>query len=203
MFVVRMHRREGGGYTFSYGKGARKLEASCTQDGLGVWSIIGGCCFGTVPASRKLSEIREEWGRQAEASYGGKLSLKSCPEPTAIGPPRLSAVRRYDGPSCPDCGRPVAGWHDGLPPCRCAAPNPEDYMPDPFDPRMYGRVALADAEAGPVLTPLGALDVVYHWMLRNREYVTTDGGFDPVWEGVRSVLHRETSYPEYRPERPK
>lgn len=105
------------------------------------------------------------------------------------------------GTNCPSCHQPLTGWHktDGkwLPPCRCNFPNDDTYEPDPFDPRMY--------ETGPDhtlrhLTPVGALDKVYAWMLRNKDYVTTNDTLDAPWSDVQEVLNRVTSYAEYRKE---
>ena len=102
--------------------------------------------------------------------------------------------------TCSECKQPLHGWHkDGgvmKPPCRCA-PTPEDYTPCPFDPRMYGSDADNRVRA---VTPIGVLDMVYHWMLRNREYVTTEGKLDPLWQEVQWVLWTNCGYAEYRPE---
>jgi len=103
--------------------------------------------------------------------------------------------------TCPHCKQPFHGWRrEGtryLPPCRCNIPNTEDYTPDPFDPRMYG---MDNDNRFRELTPIGVLDMVYHWMLRNREYVMTDGKLDPLWREVQRVLWTNTGYAEYRPE---
>lgn len=119
--------------------------------------------------------------------------------------------------TCPACHMPFHGWtkapyadykiarnrameHNGeryVPPCRCNEPNDAEYIPDLFDWRMY--------EPGPTgkrdhLTETGALDTVYHWMLRNKEYCITDGKLDEPWATIQSVLWRNTGYAEYRPE---
>lgn len=105
-------------------------------------------------------------------------------------------------PTCPECLRPHYGWRkdsEGMmkPPCRCE-PTEEGYHPDPFDPRMYA----SDSENRfRVVTPIGVLDMVYDWMLKNREYVTTDGKLDPLWLEVQQCLWRNTGYAEHRPER--
>lgn len=105
--------------------------------------------------------------------------------------------------TCPECHQPNHGWHKGedgtyKPPCRCAMPNDDGYEPDPFDPRMYE----ADFEQTfRVLTPIGVLDKLHAWMLRNPDYVTTESKLDPLWESVRDTLYRTTGYAEYRPER--
>lgn len=105
--------------------------------------------------------------------------------------------------SCFVCHRPLTGWReeDGrfLPPCRCNEPNSEDYEPDRLDPRMYERVSGEDPFSA--MTPIGALDMVYAWMRRNEEYVTTDGKLTAPWSDVQKVLFRVTGYAEYRPER--
>lgn len=102
--------------------------------------------------------------------------------------------------TCPSCGRPFAGWSkdengNSQPPCRCTMPNDDDYSPDPLDPRMhemdYDNRLLH-------ITPMGALDQVYHWMLRNPDYVKTDGKLDKVWANVQETLFRNTGYAEYR-----
>lgn len=203
MFKMRSHKREGGGYDLSFGKGSKKLTA-VLQEHDGKWYVTEGFGSGVISAGKK-GETQEAWGKMAEASYGsaptgveggdecpGQLLISKPPPQLRprMGPPKL--VKPFDGPTCPECKRPITGWHNGLPPCRCNAPNGEDYIADPFDPKM-------STDAG--LTPVGALDQVFHWMLRNPTYVITDGKLDPVWEGVRESLFRETKYPEYRPGR--
>jgi hypothetical protein len=104
--------------------------------------------------------------------------------------------------TCPHCRQPFTGWrkegNNYLPPCRCNHPNSDDYSPDLFDPRMWG---MDTDNRFREITPVGVLDMIYHWMLRNREYVTTDGKLDPLWQEVQRVLWRNTGYAEYRPER--
>lgn len=213
-FQMRAGRREDGGYDLSYGKGQKKLTAVCQMNPNKQWTIVDGFGSANVTPSKKLSEVKQAWGTRAEASYGG--AIPTPPEaPPAAGPPRLPGPPRigpprvgppvlmraapkveapYDGPTCQACGQPITGWHAGLPPCRCGKPNTDDYEPDPFDPKMYG---MQSGSKGRDLTPIGALDIVFHWMLRNPGYVMTEGKLDPVWAEVQEVLSRETEYPEY------
>jgi hypothetical protein len=104
--------------------------------------------------------------------------------------------------TCPHCKQPFTGWrkegNNYLPPCRCNHPNSDDYSPDPFDPRMYG---MDNDNRFREITPVGVLDMIYHWMLRNKEYVMTEGKLDPLWQEVQRVLWTTTGYAEYRPER--
>lgn len=221
-FQMRASRREDGGYDFAYGKSGKKLTAVCMQDSSRTWSITDGFGSGNVTPSKKLGEVKEAWGKRAEASYGGAIpsvtegEVQTPVAPPPSGPPRVGppsvgprvgppAIRPappvipapvvpYDGPTCGACGQPITGWHNGLPPCRCGKPNTDNYEPDPFDPKMYGTKS---GPNGRELTPIGALDTVFHWMLRNMSYVVTNGKLDPVWQEVQEVLARETQYPEY------
>jgi len=120
----------------------------------------------------------------------------------------MPTMAAEDATRCPHCEQPFQGWTREsaphlafdryIPPCRCSFPNGEDYTPDPFDPRMYKR-----SESGQydTLTPLGSLDMIHAWMLRNREYVTTDGKLDEPWASVQRSLWNTTGYREYRPAR--
>lgn len=137
--------------------------------------------------------------------------------PPAFGPPSLRKkfnIEAFPTPdlapegaaTCPHCHRPFFGWtwepwagdhKRTVPPCRCNHPNEADYTPDPLDWRMWGH-----DEAGQYrkLSETGALDIVYHWMMRNREYVMTDGKLDRPWKEIQETLWAETGYAEYRPE---
>lgn len=215
MFKLRSHRREDGGYDLSYGKGSKKLTAVCQQSD-GYWHLTEGFGAGISTPAVKYGAVKEEWERRAVASYGGSGAVEeqtTCPpaqpsggpprlSPPPAGPPKLGPPKlvqqQYDGPTCPACQRPITGFHNGLPPCRCNFPNTDQYEADIFDPRMYQQ---GPGGKGHVLTPTGALDQVFHWMLRSKDYVTTDGKLDPVWADVQEVLSRTVKYPEYRIER--
>jgi len=116
-----------------------------------------------------------------------------------------------DTPCCEKCGRQEHGWRkdpDGRwrPPCRCVfVEDPQaDYAPDFTDKQMWDHLdsRLPSGMTVRDMQPsyLGALDHVYHWMLRNREYVCTDGKLDAPWAHVQRTLFRNLGYAEYRPE---
>lgn len=221
---------DGDGYTLAYGKGKKKVTAEARKADGKNWSITSGL-GGTIPPSVRLKDIKDAWLPLAEAEYEGRVALTTdqpAPPPPAPRrpappapvvtqraagtPPPPPAVKRPGPPSiskptpeppfeptskqtislCHTCGAPENGWHDGVPPCRCAFNNTDDYVPDPLDPKMV--------ESGN-LTALGALDIVFAWMLRNKEYVATNGVIDPVWSEVQMVLYRETQYPHHKAER--
>src|SRR4051812_42532568 len=97
-FVMRAKRREDGGYDFSFGKGQKKMSAVCTQDAHKLWCISDGFGSGTVLPSKKLGDVKDSWGKRAEASYGGQIPSQTetgSPEnPPIPGPPRLPGPPR-------------------------------------------------------------------------------------------------------------
>lgn len=226
-FSARFSRRDDGGYDAAYGKGGNKLTA-VIQQVEGVWTVIDGFGSGLTESSKTLKDVKADWGIKAEVSYGGKPSAPKIGPPRIgpprIGPPKISPPCRsahlaegacgqgppegcmgdpdpepeYDGPRCTLCGAAVHGWHNGLPPCRCGKVNTEGYTPDPLDPKMVGATT-TPGEPG-AITAYGALDMVYAWVRRNRDYATTEGKLDPLWETVREVLFRDLGYAEYRPD---
>lgn len=194
---TRAQRREGGGYDFSFGARSKKLLAVAEKVG-GKWLITDGFAFGLTDSYKKLSDLKGAWGEFAAASYGQSSPPPALGGPPSIrkGPPRLKPKALvYDGPTCPDCRRPITGWFDDLPPCRCNAANDVGYIPDPFDRSMFDSVG-----KGVVVSAYGALDMVYHWMLRNPDYIQTKYVMASPWREVQEVLWRTRKYAEYRPD---
>lgn len=237
-FVMRAHRRDDGGYDFTYGKSSKQLTAICQKIGK-EWQVVLGYATGQVEGAVKIADVKAAWGALAEQSYGQSSPAPTVTIPPPPGIPRMPTIPRaptrveptvsmgdvkFVTPefadegvaTCPNCKQPFQGWtkpdhlqtdRNGvpqrvfLPPCRCNFPNAdESYTPDPLDYRMYAR-SYDPPYDYTRLTPIGALDMVHAWMLRNPEYVKTDGKLDPLWEQVRSTLAEHTHYPEYRIER--
>ncbi len=138
-------------------------------------------------------------------------------KPVKAGPPslRLAGLKMEvlptpeyaaeEAPKCPHCSMPFNGWtwvagqgaHKRLvPPCRCNLANEPDYSPDPFDKNMW--LLNHETRKYDILSPLGALDVLYRWMMRNSDYCKTDGVLDAPWASVQETLWRELGYAEYR-----
>lgn len=159
---------------------------------------------------------------RVKSAGGGQVVVGSAPQPR---PPSLKPESRlpkldispFPAPemaaegtaTCPACGMPFHGWSwqvppenakehkRAVPPCRCSFPNGADYAPDPLDARMFRRGPSGKFD---ILTEIGALDIAYHWMLRNAEYCKTDGKLDSPWKEIQEVLYRDCGYAEYRPE---
>ncbi len=194
-------RREDGGYTLSFGAGSKKLVAVAELI-TARWRITDGFGTNAVKPAMKLKDLKAAWHALAEVSYGESPPAPTLGGPPSIrkGPPSLRSPEPeapvYGGPTCPECERPVTGWFDDMPPCRCNLANEVDYTPDPFDLNMYDR-----AGGDRNLSMSGVLDMVYYWMMRNPEYVQTEGVMDSPWKEVQEVLWRTHRYAEYRPER--
>lgn len=197
---TRAQRREGGGYDFSFGARSKKLLAVAEKID-GKWQITDGFASNLPESFTKLRDLKVAWGELAAASYGQSSPPPARGGPPSIrkGPPSIKPKPKapvYDGPTCSDCNRPVTGWFDDLPPCRCNVANDVDYTPDPFDPNMYDSIG-----GGVEVSAYGALDMVYHWMLRSSTYIQREGVVDSPWKEVQAVLWRTRRYAEYRPDR--
>lgn len=152
----------------------------------------------------------EEAGRPGAADDGAPAD---CPPPGCMGddtpepeptPKEKAAAEEaaFTGERCETCARPLNGWLGGKPPCRCGVVRTPEYRPDFMDPKMWERVEVPHAKSGMkevdmYLTTLGALDQVWNWVELNREYCSTDGKLDTVWEDVRVALVHGLNYPEY------
>lgn len=148
-------------------------------------------------------------GASISTSPAGPPSLRGVGSFPKIQPFPTPELAPEGASTCPHCHMPFNGWtwqtppedsreHKRLiPPCRCNEANTAEYAPDLFDARMYRRGA--DGKFT-VLTEMGVLDMIYHWALRNKEYVVTDGKLDSPWKEAQEVLWRDCGYSEYRPE---
>jgi len=225
-FTLKCRRDGEGQYSLAYGKGRRQVTAVVRLHPTdGMWRVTEGI-GGKITPSVRLKDIKDAWGPLAEVEYAVRVALtapaakaavpvplrlpavsRPASVPPAIsvrkGPPSIASPKPVVTPplqeaelaskpqfeTCDRCLAPKHGWHNGVPPCRCDFNNTDDYTPDPLDPKMF--------EDGVRLTPVGALDIVFHWMLRNREYVSTNGILDPVWSEVHMVLYGNTRYPHH------
>ena len=117
---TRAQRREGGGYDFSFGARSKKLLAVAEKVD-GKWRITDGFASDLPESFVKLKDLKAAWGELAAASYGQSSPPPALGGPPSIrkGPPSLKPKPKdsgYDGPTCSDCGRPIMGWFDDLPP---------------------------------------------------------------------------------------
>ncbi|KKM72926.1 hypothetical protein LCGC14_1415650 [marine sediment metagenome] len=200
-YTTKAKRRDGGGYDFSFGSKGKKLLA-VAEKVAGKWQITDGFASNLPNLFVKLRDLKVSWGELAATSYGQASppsTTRGGPPSIRKGPPSLKPKPPAPvdhGPTCPECERPVTGWFDDLPPCRCNSANDVGYTPDPFDRKMY-----STERGGPRVSEYGALDMVYHWMMRNAEYVQTEGVMDSPWKEVQETLWRNLGYAEYRPSR--
>lgn len=150
------------------------------------------------PGPPTITPVRTSGGPPAIPKIGGPPSIPARSGPPSIKPPAptpapeeppFDATSKRTVETCSECGAPKNGWHNGVPPCRCEFNNTDAYVPDPLDPKMF------DEDQN--LTPVGALDMVFAWMLRNKEYVSTNGILDPVWSEVQAAVYRATNYPHH------
>jgi len=231
-FVARFARREVGGYTAVFGKGKMKLTAVLEETADKKWGIVEGLGFEKLLSQKKLSVLKIEWGKLAEAIYKGQPVKPPTVPPvnpaTHSGPPALnrnlrSALlnddtfgegwsERFPTPilaeegaaKCVACGQPKLGWTQGKDGYLPPCRCETDYS-DTYTPDpLDHRMYRRHSESSLFMqiTPLGALACVYAWMRRNSDYVRTDGRLDEPWASVRVTLFDTTHYPEYREETP-
>jgi len=179
-----------GTYTLSYGKGAGKLTAQMSN--AGGWKLYDDegnkhVCVGPRDLFKTMKSAKEAWGKWAESRYqtgvGNSEPDEQKPEPESIaGPPRLTSPPPLAGP-------PTIG-----PPALAPVADPistSNTRCDPFDAAFHYP---KDHPTQPRnMTPLGALDEVYNWMVLNEHKVLhpMTKQLMPPWDGVTRVLRRE------------
>lgn len=104
---------------------------------------------------------------------------------------------------CTDCGAHVSDWERNgdnfRPPCRCnrTHTNPAAFLPEWSDPMFWWFTPGPDLYMRP--TPIGALDMVYNWMLAHAADCSFNGKLVDPFRTVLDTLFAETARPEYFP----
>lgn len=191
----------------------------------------GAFSDGRITPHAKLGMVKVAWEEAAVAAYSGTPTPPPVPPrlgPPKLGggPPKLAVKPAIAAPvlplgvvvasegldhyepladagaaTCPTCNSPMVGYRKDKygrfhPPCQCGQREQPDYEPDWHDPIFH--VRRGDDR---MPSDLGMLDNVYGWMVRNPEYVMTDGKLDSPWAAVASRLWVATGRNEYHPSR--
>ena len=189
-FKVRNNRNPDGTYTLSYGKGKAKVTATMTKGPDGWWFDGPVAPSSTFPT---MKACKEAWEPVARKAYGDEPESCSASAAPQAGPPsRPAPPRRTPPPSRPGPPRRQPPSRPG-PPTRDAGAIHHD----PFDSALEYPPDHPCESLRRRTTPLGALDQVYTWMMRNTARVQhpRTGSLAPPWDAVQAALQRHVPKP--------
>ena len=197
-YRVRANRDEDG-YTVSYGKASKKLQLRLAKRSATRWSFIEAPADlqGVYPSFSDAKTAFEAWAVQVYGTDSAPTLVEENPlvvnqetghgQSRIPGPPSLSAAKR----AALRLGLAVREGPPTYKKPRSDVDEDNRFIADFLNPAFY------TAEEGTRrLTPLGALEEVYKWMLENVD-MRKDGKYP--WESVRKVLQRALpDVPKYK-----